>query len=377
MSVSNQAPVNLLGYSRDQLVELFAQWGEPRFRATQLVKWIHQRGVTDFDEMTDVSRKLRERLSGEAEIRTPEIALEKTSDDGTVKWVLRLPDGNAIETVYIPDSGRGTLCVSSQVGCALDCTFCSTAQEGFNRNLTSDEIIGQVWLAMQRLPAPEGRARAVTNVVLMGMGEPLANFDAVVPALQLMTDDNAYGLSRRRVTVSTSGLVPALDRLAGHTDVALALSLHAPNDELRDRLVPINRKYPIAPLIDACRRYVEATGSHSGVTVEYVLLAGVNDRPEHARELAALLRELPCKLNLIPFNPFPGAPFERPGEADIERFERLLQKAGYVTTVRRTRGDDIDAACGQLVGQVEDRTNRGVRMIRLHAEIPENQRRAS
>ncbi|WP_018936605.1 bifunctional tRNA (adenosine(37)-C2)-methyltransferase TrmG/ribosomal RNA large subunit methyltransferase RlmN [Thioalkalivibrio sp. ALJ24] len=377
MSVSNHAPVNLLGYSRDQLVELFAQWGEPRFRATQLVKWIHQRGVTDFDAMTDVSRKLRERLASEAEIRTPEVALEKTSDDGTVKWVLRLPDGNAIETVYIPDGGRGTLCVSSQVGCALDCTFCSTAQQGFNRNLTSSEIIGQVWLAMQRLPAPEGRPRAVTNVVLMGMGEPLANFDAVVPALQLMTDDNAYGLSRRRVTVSTSGLVPALDRLAEHTDVALALSLHAPNDELRDRLVPINRKYPIAPLIDACRRYVEATGSHSGVTVEYVLLAGVNDRPEHARELAALLRGLPCKLNLIPFNPFPGAPFERPGEADIERFERLLQKAGYVTTVRRTRGDDIDAACGQLVGQVEDRTNRGLRMIRLHAEIPANQRRAS
>ena len=377
MSLPNHAPVNLLGYSRDQLTELFGEWGEPRFRATQVAKWIHQHGATDFDAMTNVSRKLRERLAREAEIRPPEVALEKTSDDGTVKWVLRLPDGNAIETVYIPDSGRGTLCVSSQVGCALDCTFCSTAQQGFNRNLTSAEIIGQVWLAMQRLPAPEGRPRAVTNVVMMGMGEPLANFDAVVPALQLMTDDNAYGLSRRRVTVSTSGLVPALDRLAGHTDVALALSLHAPNDELRDRLVPINRKYPIAPLIDACRRYVEATGSHSGVTVEYVLLAGVNDRPEHARELAALLRELPCKLNLIPFNPFPGAPFDRPSEADIERFERLLQKAGYVTTVRRTRGDDIDAACGQLVGQVEDRTNRGMRMIRLHAEIPGTERRAS
>ncbi|WP_019589435.1 MULTISPECIES: bifunctional tRNA (adenosine(37)-C2)-methyltransferase TrmG/ribosomal RNA large subunit methyltransferase RlmN [unclassified Thioalkalivibrio] len=377
MSLPNHAPVNLLGYSRDQLTELFGEWGEPRFRATQVAKWIHQGGVTEFDAMTNVSRKLRERLAREAEIRPPEVALEKTSDDGTVKWVLRLPDGNAIETVYIPDSGRGTLCVSSQVGCALDCTFCSTAQQGFNRNLTSAEIIGQVWLAMQRLPAPEGRPRAVTNVVMMGMGEPLANFDAVVPALQLMTDDNAYGLSRRRVTVSTSGLVPALDRLAGHTDVALALSLHAPNDELRDRLVPINRKYPIAPLIDACRRYVEATGSHSGVTVEYVLLAGVNDRPEHARELAALLRELPCKLNLIPFNPFPGAPFDRPSEADIERFERLLQKAGYVTTVRRTRGDDIDAACGQLVGQVEDRTNRGMRMIRLHAEIPGTERRAS
>lgn len=377
MPVETSSPLNLLGYSRKDLVELLGQWGEPRFRATQLVKWMHQRGVTDFDAMTDVSRKLRERLARETRIRLPEIALEKTSDDGTVKWVLRLEDGNAIETVYIPEAGRGTLCVSSQVGCALDCTFCSTAQQGFNRNLTSAEIVGQVWLAMQRLPAPEGRPRPVTNVVLMGMGEPLANFDAVVSALQLMIDDNAYGLSRRRVTVSTSGLVPALDRLSEHTDAALAVSLHAPNDELRDRLVPINRKYPLAQLMDSCRRYVEATGAHSGVTFEYVLLAGVNDRPEHANQLAGLLRGIPGKINLIPFNPFPGAPFARPDEASVLAFERRLQKAGYVTTVRRTRGDDIDAACGQLVGQVEDRTNRGMRMIRLHAELPQVNRRAS
>ncbi|AKJ94752.1 MULTISPECIES: bifunctional tRNA (adenosine(37)-C2)-methyltransferase TrmG/ribosomal RNA large subunit methyltransferase RlmN [Thioalkalivibrio] len=377
MAHTSSTPLNLLGYSHQQLVELLAQWGEPRFRATQLIKWIHQRGVTDFEQMTDVSRKLRDRLERETEIRVPEIGLEKASSDGTVKWVLRLPDGNAIETVFIPEGGRGTLCISSQVGCALDCTFCSTAQQGFNRNLTSAEIIGQVWLAMQRLPAPDGRKRAVSNVVLMGMGEPLANFDAVVPSCQLMTDDNAYGLSRRRVTLSTSGLVPALDRLSAHTDVALAVSLHAPNDALRDRLVPINRKYPLAELLDSCRRYVEATDAHSGVTFEYVLLAGVNDQPEHANELAGLLRGIPGKINLIPFNPFPGAPFERPSEATVLAFERRLQKAGYVTTVRRTRGDDIDAACGQLVGQVEDRTNRGMRMFRLHAELPQTDRRAS
>ena len=377
MSTSSANPLNLLGMPRQRLAGQFEQWGERGFRATQLVKWIHQRGVTDFTAMTDLSKALRDRLGQLAEIALPEVALERSSDDGTVKWVLRLADGNAIETVFIPEGGRGTLCISSQVGCALDCTFCSTAQQGFNRNLTSAEIIGQVWLAMQRLPAPDGRKRAVSNVVLMGMGEPLANFDAVVPSCQLMTDDNAYGLSRRRVTLSTSGLVPALDRLSAHTDVALAVSLHAPNDALRDRLVPINRKYPLAELLDSCRRYVEATDAHSGVTFEYVLLAGVNDQPEHANELAGLLRGIPGKINLIPFNPFPGAPFERPSEATVLAFERRLQKAGYVTTVRRTRGDDIDAACGQLVGQVEDRTNRGMRMFRLHAELPQTDRRAS
>ena len=370
MSVSSSPRLNLLGLPRERLARHFELWGERSFRATQLIKWIHQRGVTDFAVMSDLSKGLREKLGRAAEITLPEIALERRSDDGTVKWVLRLADGNAIETVYIPEDDRGTLCISSQVGCALDCTFCSTAQQGFNRNLTAHEIIGQLWLANIRLPVPEGRSRAVTNVVFMGMGEPLANFAAVVEAIDLMLDDNAYGLSKRRVTLSTSGLVPALDRLGEITDVALAVSLHAPNDALRDRLVPINRKYPIRELLAACRRYTRDGGRHHRVTFEYVLLAGINDQPEHARELIRLLRDVPCKINLIPFNPFPGAPFVRPAEAAVREFERLLATAGFVTIVRRTRGDDIDAACGQLVGQVEDRSRRTPRMIRLHAELP-------
>jgi 23S rRNA (adenine2503-C2)-methyltransferase len=364
-------PLNLLGMPRQRLAGQFEQWGERGFRATQLVKWIHQRGVTDFAEMTDLSKALRARLGQLAGIVLPEIALERRSDDGTVKWVLRLADGNAIETVFIPEDDRGTLCISSQVGCALDCTFCSTAQQGFNRNLTAHEIIGQIWLANSRLPVPDGRSRAVTNVVFMGMGEPLANFDAVVDAIDLMLDDNAYGLSKRRVTLSTSGLVPALDRLGEATDVALAVSLHAPNDELRDRLVPINRKYPIRELLDACRRYTRDGARHHRVTFEYVLLAGINDQPEHARQLITLLRDVPCKINLIPFNPFPGSPFVRPSMNAVHAFERTLGDAGFVTIVRRTRGDDIDAACGQLVGQVADRSGRGARMIRLHAALPQ------
>jgi len=370
MPASAANPLNLLGMPRQQLAGQFEQWGERGFRATQLVKWIHQRGVTDFAEMTDLSKALRGQLGQLAEIVLPEIALERRSDDGTVKWVLRLADGNAIETVFIPEDDRGTLCISSQVGCALDCTFCSTAQQGFNRNLTAHEIIGQIWLANSRLPVPEGRSRAVTNVVFMGMGEPLANFDAVVDSIDLMLDDNAYGLSKRRVTLSTSGLVPALDRLGEVTDVALAVSLHAPNDDLRDRLVPINRKYPIGELLDACRRYTRDGARHHRVTFEYVLLAGLNDQPEHARQLIALLRDVPCKINLIPFNPFPGSPFVRPSMNAVQAFERMLGDAGFVTIVRRTRGDDIDAACGQLVGQVADRSGRGARMIRLHAELP-------
>ncbi len=370
MSATPANRLNLLGMRRQRLAEQFEQWGERGFRATQLVKWIHQRGVLDFDSMTDISKSLRARLAERAEIVLPEIALERSSDDGTVKWVLRLADGNAIETVFIPEDDRGTLCISSQVGCALDCTFCSTAQQGFNRNLTAHEIIGQIWLANSRLPVPEGRSRAVTNVVFMGMGEPLANFDAVVEAIDLMLDDNAYGLSKRRVTLSTSGLVPALDRLGQVTDVALAVSLHAPNDALRNRLVPINRKYPIRELLDACRRYTRDGARHHRVTFEYVLLAGINDQPAQARELIALLRDVPCKINLIPFNSFPGSPFVRPSLDSVRTFERLLDDAGFVTIVRRTRGDDIDAACGQLVGQVADRSSRGVRMIRLHAELP-------
>ena len=370
MSATPANRLNLLGMRRQRLAEQFEQWGERGFRATQLVKWIHQRGVLDFDSMTNISKSLRARLAERAEIVLPEIALERSSDDGTVKWVLRLADGNAIETVFIPEDDRGTLCISSQVGCALDCTFCSTAQQGFNRNLTAHEIIGQIWLANSRLPVPEGRSRAVTNVVFMGMGEPLANFDAVVEAIDLMLDDNAYGLSKRRVTLSTSGLVPALDRLGQVTDVALAVSLHAPNDALRNRLVPINRKYPIRELLDACRRYTRDGARHHRVTFEYVLLAGINDQPAQARELIALLRDVPCKINLIPFNSFPGSPFVRPSLDSVRTFERLLDDAGFVTIVRRTRGDDIDAACGQLVGQVADRSSRGVRMIRLHAELP-------
>ena len=370
MSTPPANPLNLLGMPRPRLAEQFEQWGERGFRATQLVKWIHQRGVTDFSAMTDLSKPLRQRLAELATVQLPEIALERASGDGTVKWVLRLADGNAIETVFIPEDDRGTLCVSSQVGCALDCTFCSTAQQGFNRNLTAHEIIGQIWLANSRLPVPDGRSRAVTNVVFMGMGEPLANFEALVDAIDLMLDDNAYGLSKRRVTVSTSGLVPALDRLGEVTDVALAVSLHAPNDALRDRLVPINRKYPIRELLAACRRYTRDGGQHQRVTLEYVLLAGINDQAEHARQLIALLREIPCKINLIPFNPFPGSPFVRPSMNAVRAFERLLTDAGFVTIVRRTRGEDIDAACGQLVGQVSDRSNRPARMIRLHAELP-------
>jgi 23S rRNA (adenine2503-C2)-methyltransferase len=371
MSTSSANPLNLLGMPRQRLAGQFEQWGERGFRATQLVKWIHQRGVTDFTAMTDLSKALRDRLGQLAEIALPEVALERSSDDGTVKWVLRLADGNAIETVFIPEDDRGTLCISSQVGCALDCTFCSTAQQGFNRNLTAHEIIGQIWLANSRLPVPEGRSRAVTNVVFMGMGEPLANFDAVVDAIDLMLDDNAYGLSKRRVTLSTSGLVPALDRLGEITDVALAVSLHAPNDALRDRLVPINRKYPIRELLEACRRYTRDGARHHRVTFEYVLLAGINDQPEHARQLIELLRDVPCKINLIPFNPFPGSPFVRPSMNAVHAFERLLGDAGFVTIIRRTRGDDIDAACGQLVGQVADRSGRGARMIRLHAALPQ------
>ncbi len=371
MSAVSANRLNLLGMPRKRLAEQFEQWGERGFRATQLVKWIHQRGVLDFDAMTDISKGLRAQLGQLAELVLPEIALERSSDDGTVKWVLRLADGNAIETVFIPEDDRGTLCISSQVGCALDCTFCSTAQQGFNRNLTAHEIIGQIWLANSRLPIPDGRSRAVTNVVFMGMGEPLANFDAVVDAIDLMLDDNAYGLSKRRVTVSTSGLVPALDRLGQVSDVALAVSLHAPTDALRDRLVPINRKYPIRELLAACRRYTRDGARHHRVTFEYVLLAGINDQPAQAHELMDLLRDIPCKINLIPFNPFPGSPFVRPSMNAVRAFQRLLDDAGFVTIIRRTRGDDIDAACGQLVGQVADRSSRGLRMIRLHAELPQ------
>lgn len=354
--------VNLLGMSRARLEAYLAGLGEPAFRARQIMQWIHQQGVDDFDAMTNIGKGLRARLQQQAEIRPPEILSQKDSADGTRKWALRVDGGGLVEAVLIPERGRATLCVSSQVGCALDCSFCSTGKQGFQRDLSAAEIIGQVWLAIRAgdgFPTTE-RDRVVTNVVMMGMGEPLLNFDSVVEAMELMLDDLAYGLSRRRVTLSTSGVVPALDRLT--TPVSLAVSLHAPNDALRNELVPVNRRYPIAELLAACHRYLDRQADRNRVvTIEYTLIEGVNDSVEQARELAELLRTLPCKINLIPFNPFPLSDYRRPGKAAISRFWKVLADAGYVATVRTPRGDDIDAACGQLVGRVADRTQRSRR----------------
>lgn len=353
------ARTNLLGLPPQKLAGWFEAMGEKPYRATQVLRWIHQRGVTDFDQMTDLSKVLRDRLAASAEVRVPEVVTEQRSADGTRKWLLRMGAGNAIETVFIPEDDRGTLCISSQVGCALDCAFCSTAQQGFNRNLSAAEIIGQVWHAARELghDAQAGR-RVVTNVVFMGMGEPLTNFDAVVDAIHLLLDDNAWGLSKRRVTLSTAGVVPALERLAEVADVALAVSLHAPDDALRDVLVPINRKYPIARLLDACRKYVSRQPHQLHVTWEYVMLDGVNDSDAHAHALARLLRGIPSKVNLIPFNPFPRTVFRRSPQERIDKFRDILHGHGYVTVTRRPRGEDIDAACGQLAGQVQDRSRR-------------------
>jgi 23S rRNA (adenine2503-C2)-methyltransferase len=344
---------NLLNFDRKGLEAFFAELGEKPFRATQVLKWIHQMGVSDFDLMTNLSKALRERLAEVAEVRLPEIVFEQKSEDGTYKWVLELDGQNRVETVFIPEEGRGTLCVSSQVGCALECTFCSTAQQGFNRNLSTAEIIGQVWVAARAL---EGKAR-LTNVVMMGMGEPLLNFNNTVASLNLMMDDFAYGLAKRRVTVSTSGVVPAMYRLAEQSDASLAVSLHAPNDELRNELVPINKKYPIAELLEACKNYIK-DDTRRKVTFEYVMLSGVNDSVEHAHELKHLLADVPSKVNLIPFNPFPNTQYTRSSNNAIHRFTAVLKEAGLITTTRKTRGDDIDAACGQLVGKVKDRTKR-------------------
>lgn len=350
---------NLLDLDRAGLEGFFAELGEKPFRATQLLKWIHQRGVSDFAAMTDLSKAVRARLEATAEVRLPEAVFDQRSADGTRKWLLQLEGSNAVETVFIPESNRGTLCVSSQVGCALDCHFCSTAQQGFNRNLSVAEIIGQLRYAVRAL-AEAGLDQVITNVVFMGMGEPLLNFNNVMSAARLMTDDDAYGLSKRRVTISTSGVVPALYRMAEVTDVSLAVSLHAPNDELRSRIMPINDKYRISELLAACRNYIQDK-PHRKITWEYVMLDGINDHDAHARELAALLRGIPSKINLIPFNPFPTAPYARSNDERIAKFQRVLQEAGYVTTVRKTRGDDIDGACGQLVGKVQDRTKRRFR----------------
>ena len=358
------AKVNLLGLTQQQLEAFFEQLGEKRFRAGQVMKWIHHFGIDDFDAMSNLGKALREKLKACAEIRGPEVVSQDISSDGTRKWVVRVASGSCVETVYIPQGGRGTLCVSSQAGCALDCSFCSTGKQGFNSDLTSAEIIGQVWIANKSFgTVPATIDRAITNVVMMGMGEPLLNFDNVVDAMQIMMDDLGYGISKRKVTLSTSGVAPMIDRLAEVIDVSLALSLHAPNDELRNQLVPINRKYPLAVVLDACKRYISRLGEKRVLTVEYTLLKDVNDQPEHAAQMIALLKDFPCKINLIPFNPFPFSGYERPSNNAIRRFQDQLHQAGHNVTVRTTRGEDIDAACGQLVGQVMDRTRRSERYI--------------
>ena len=351
--------VNLLGLTRPELEAFVAGLGEKPFRARQLMKWLYKAGVADFEAMTDLAKAFRAKLAAAAEVRLPEVLLEQASADGTRKWLLRAGSrdapAQAVEMVFIPEPGRGTLCISSQVGCALDCQFCSTAQQGFNRNLEAGEIVGQVFLANQLLGRGPAGERAVTNVVFMGMGEPLANYKSVVPAMRVLLDDLGYDLSRRRVTLSTSGLVPQLYRLAEDCNVALAVSLHAPNDALRDQIVPINRRHKIAELLEACWHYLEKQNGRS-ITFEYVMLDGVNDQPEHARELVALLRGREAKVNLIPFNPFPGTRYRRSPAPAISAFRDYLNRHGVTCTTRRTRGDDIDAACGQLVGRVADRT---------------------
>ncbi len=349
--------INLLNFDLPGLTRYFAEIGEKPFRAKQVLRWIHQMGASEFGQMTDLAKSLRENLAQHATITAPQVRDTLRSDDGTVKWLLDTGVGNAVETVFIPEDERGTLCISSQVGCALACTFCATGRQGFNRNLSVAEIIGQLWLANKALGHDPKGERIISNVVMMGMGEPLTNFENVVTALNIMLDDHAYGLSRRRVTVSTSGVVPAMDRLAAACPVALAVSLHAPNDALRDVLVPINRKYPLAELMAACQRYL-SVAPRDFITFEYVMLDGVNDSLAHAAQLIALTREVPCKFNLIPFNAFPDSGYVRSTPEAIRRFRAVLQQAGYVVTTRKTRGDDIDAACGQLAGQVQDKTRR-------------------
>lgn len=351
------AKINLFDFDQDGLREFFASLGEKPFRAEQIMKWVYHQQVTDFEQMTNLSKSLRTQLSGVATLSPPSILREQLSADGTVKWLLGFGGSNAVETVFIPEPNRGTLCISSQIGCALNCSFCSTGAQGFNRNLTTGEIIGQVWLAAKALGHERNGKRRITNVVLMGMGEPLVNFDAVVPALSILREDLGFGLAAKRVTVSTAGMVPAIDKLREKVDVALAVSLHAPEDALREELVPLNRKYPIRELMAACQRYV--AGKHKrSVTFEYTLIDGVNDHPEHARQLVRLLRRVPSKLNLIPFNPFPGTHYRCSAKDRIAQFQEIVMAGGLIATVRKTRGDDIDAACGQLAGKVIDRTRR-------------------
>jgi 23S rRNA (adenine2503-C2)-methyltransferase len=360
--------VNLLGMSLPKMQAYFVSIGEKPFRAVQLMKWIHRRGVTDLDAMTDIGKGLREKLRATAEIRLPEVVEEYLASDGCYKWIVQVASGSKVETVYIPEAGRATLCISSQAGCTLDCSFCATGKQGFNSNLTAAEIIGQLWWANHRLNgfaeprAGVGKAnRAVSNIVMMGMGEPLLNFDNVMDALSLMMEDNAYGLSKRRVTISTAGVVPAIDRLKDYTDASLAVSLHAPNDALRNEIVPINKKYPIRELLRSVKDYMSSLPDKRVPVIEYTLIAGVNDHRQHARELAVLLEDFPCKVNLIPFNPFAQSDYRRPSNSSVNNFREILQKAGYTVTVRTTRGDDIGAACGQLVGNVADQTRRSAR----------------
>lgn len=348
---------NLLNYDLNGLTELFAQMGEKPFRAKQVMRWIHQAGAADFAEMTDLAKSLRAKLDEQAQVGVPALITSQESKDGTRKWLLDVGTGNGVETVFIPEADRGTLCISSQVGCALECTFCSTGRQGFNRNLTTAEIIGQLWWANKAMGVTPKNERVISNVVMMGMGEPLANYENVVRSLSIMLDDHGYGLSRRRVTVSTSGMVPQMDRLKEDMPVALAVSLHASNDRIRDEIVPLNKKYPLKELMAACQRYL-LKAPRDFVTFEYVMLHGVNDQAVHAQELIELVRDVPCKFNLIPFNPFPNSGYERSSADNIRVFREILQQAGLVVTVRKTRGDDIDAACGQLAGQVQDKTRR-------------------
>jgi 23S rRNA (adenine2503-C2)-methyltransferase len=381
--MTSSSTVNLLDLDAQGLVAYCESLGEKPFRAKQLQRWIHQYNAADFDGMTDLAKSLREKLKGRATIGMPGIISDNVSSDGTRKWLVDMGNGNAVETVFIPEETRGTLCVSSQAGCAVNCRFCSTGKQGFSRNLTTAEIIGQLRMAEFALRASllgeaggratggEGKGeRVITNVVMMGMGEPLLNYDAVVPAMRLMLDDNAYGLSRRRVTLSTSGVVPMMDRLGAELPVALAVSLHAPNDALRDELVPLNRKYPLRELMAACQRYLEVA-PRDFITFEYCMLDGVNDTEKHARELLAVTRDVPCKFNLIPFNPFPESGLLRSKSDQIKRFAQILMDAGVVTTVRKTRGDDIDAACGQLAGEVKDRTRLAERTGRAAGKVIE------
>jgi 23S rRNA (adenine2503-C2)-methyltransferase len=361
ISDSSPKKINLLDFDRQAMQNFFLGIGEKPYRAEQALKWIHMNGIQDIGLMTNFSKSLREKIAAIAEIKTPDIAYENTSNDDTQKWVIRLSDGNCIETVFIPEKTRGTLCVSSQVGCTLNCDFCSTGKQGFNRNLTTAEIIGQVWVAVRSLSQSQGiHDHAITNVVMMGMGEPLLNFDNVLSAMNIMLDDFCYGLSKRRVTLSTAGVIPKMYELREKSDVALAVSLHAPNDALRNMLVPLNKKYPLKELMKACKEYFQDE-KRRYVTMEYVMLAGVNDSAQHAKELIQLLKNIRAKVNLIPFNPFPQTQYQRSDSETIDVFRKILMNAGINCITRKTRGEKIDAACGQLVGQVKDRTQRSRR----------------